>query len=166
METPELIRQSFTKDEWVTSIDLSDAYFHVPVSFKYRKFMRFCMDDTVYEFVAMPFGLSTAPREFTELVVEFKQIAFSHGFYLNQYLDDWINRDLNEVIANNSIWNLLQLVVSLGFVPNYEKSSLIPSRQFDFLGGSYDLHTELVKPTEKMSRKYYRCVRHLFKMPI
>ena len=157
METPELIRQSFTKDEWVTSIDLSDAYFHVPVSFKYRKFMRFCMDDIVYEFRAMPFGLSTAPREFTELVVEFKQIAFSRGYYLNQYLDDWINRDLNEVIANNSIWNLLQLVIYLGFVPNYEKSSLIPSRQFDFLGGSYDLHTELVKPTEKRVEKIITC---------
>ena len=153
METPELIRQSFTKDEWVTSIDLSDAYFHVPVAMNYRKYMRFCMDDTIYEFIAMPFGLSTAPREFTELVVEFKQIAFSRGFYLNQYLDDWINRDLNELIANHSIWNLLQLVIFLGFLPNYGKSSLIPSRQFDFLGGSYDLHTEQVRPTEKRVEK-------------
>ena len=86
METPELIRQSFTKDEWVTSIDLSDAYFHVPVAMNYRKYMRFCMDDTIYEFIAMPFGLSTAPREFTELVVEFKQIAFSRGFYCRSTL--------------------------------------------------------------------------------
>ena len=134
METPERIRESFRKDEWVTSLDLTDAYFHIPVAIKYRKFMRFVIDDQIYQFSAMPFGLSTAPKEFTDVVVEFKKIAATRGFHLNQYLDDWINRDITQVIAQYRIWQLLQLVVFLGFMPNYDKSSLIPSRQFDFLG--------------------------------
>ena len=138
METPELIRSSFVKGEWVTSIDLKDAYFHVPVAFKFRKYMRFMIDDKIYEFLSMPFGLSTAPKIFTNIVVKFKKIAMTRGFNLNQYLDDWINRDLSQVIAQNRIWQLLQLVLYLGFFPNYDKSSLEPSQQFDFLGGSYD----------------------------
>ena len=73
----------------------------------------------------------------------------TRGFNLNQYLDDWINRDLSQVIAQNRIWQLLQLVVYLGFLPNYAKSSLEPSQQFDFLGGSYDLLKQTVKPTER-----------------
>ena len=149
METPERIRESFRKDEWITSLDLTDAYFHMPVAIKFRKFMRFVIDNRIYEFLAMPFGLSTAPKEFTDLVVEFKKIASTRGFHLNQYLDDWINRDITQGIAQYRIWQLLQLVVFLGFVPNYDKSSLIPSRQFDFLGGSYDLQAEIVKPTTK-----------------
>ena len=153
METPELIRSSFVEGEWVTSIDLKDAYFHVPVAVKFRKYMRFMIDNKVYEFLSMPFGLSTAPKIFTNIVVEFKKIAMTRGFNLNQYLDDWINRDLSQVIAQNRIWQLLQLVVYLGFLPNYDKSSLEPSQQFDFLGGSYDLLKQTVKPTVKKSRK-------------
>ena len=153
METPELIRSSFVEGEWVTSIDLKDAYFHVPVALKFRKYMRFMIDDKVYEFLSMPFGLSTAPKIFTTIVVEFKKVAMTRGFNINQYLDDWINRDLSHVIAQNRIWQLLQLVVYLGFLPNYDKSSLEPSQQFDFLGGSYDLLKQTVKPTVKRVEK-------------
>ena len=32
METPETIRLSLQKGEWVTSLDFSDAYFHIPIS--------------------------------------------------------------------------------------------------------------------------------------
>ena len=31
METPETIRTSFQQGEWVTSMDLKDAYFHMPM---------------------------------------------------------------------------------------------------------------------------------------
>ena len=31
METPETIRTSLQQGEWVTSIDLRDAYFHIPI---------------------------------------------------------------------------------------------------------------------------------------
>ena len=32
METPETIRLSLQRGEWVTSLDFSDAYFHIPIS--------------------------------------------------------------------------------------------------------------------------------------
>ena len=111
------------------------------------------LDDVHYEFIAMPFGLSTAPKIFTDLVVEFKKIAMTWGFHLNQYLDDWINRDLDQVIAQHRIWQLMQLVVFLGFVPNYEKSCFVPSTHFDFLGGSYDLVAQTLKPTARRVAK-------------
>ena len=165
METPERIRESFHKDEWITSLDLTDAYFHIPVAIKYRKFMRFVIDNQIYQFSAMPFGLSTAPKEFTDVVVEFKKIASTRGFHLNQYLDDWINRDITQIIAQYRIWQLLQLVVFLGFMPNYDKSSLIPSRQFDFLGGSYDLQAEIVKPTTKRVEKIMKATDSFIETP-
>ena len=39
METPETIRLSLQQEEWVTSLDFSDAYFHVPISQRSRKFL-------------------------------------------------------------------------------------------------------------------------------
>ena len=41
METPETIRISLQQGEWVTSLDFSDAYFHIPVHTLSRKFLRF-----------------------------------------------------------------------------------------------------------------------------
>ena len=37
METPESIRLSLQKGEWVTSLDFSDAYFHIPTNQRSRK---------------------------------------------------------------------------------------------------------------------------------
>ena len=43
METPKWmsIRGAIRERDWVCSIDLKDAYFHVPVHQAYRKFLRF-----------------------------------------------------------------------------------------------------------------------------
>ncbi len=39
--TPASILATITKGQWMTSIDLSDAYFHVPIHFSSRKYLRF-----------------------------------------------------------------------------------------------------------------------------
>ena len=48
METPETIRLSLQKGEWVTSLDFSDAYFHVPINQRSRKFLRFHLNSQTY----------------------------------------------------------------------------------------------------------------------
>ena len=42
METPESIRTSLIPGEWVSSIDLSDVYLHIPIHPNSRKYLRFC----------------------------------------------------------------------------------------------------------------------------
>ena len=70
METPETIRISLHTGEWagewVTSIDFKDAYFHIPIQEQSRKYLRFHVQGQTYQFKALPFGLSTAPLEFTD----------------------------------------------------------------------------------------------------
>ena len=48
METPETIRLSLQKGEWVTSLDFSDAYFHIPIGQRSRKFLRFFLHSQAY----------------------------------------------------------------------------------------------------------------------
>ena len=43
METPETIRLSLKTGEWITSLDFSDAYFHIPIGQRSRKYLRFCL---------------------------------------------------------------------------------------------------------------------------
>ena len=61
METPESIRTSLIPGEWVSSIDLSDAYLHIPIHPNSRKYLRFCYKSQVFQFTSLPFGLATAP---------------------------------------------------------------------------------------------------------
>ena len=92
METPETIRLSLQKGEWVTSLDFSDAYFHIPIGQRSRKFLRFFLHSQAYQFTALPFGLSTAPLEFTKVAKEVKLMAQARGIRIHQYLDDWLLR--------------------------------------------------------------------------
>ena len=68
METPETIRISLQKGEWVSSLDFSDAYFHIPINPRSRKYLRFHLHGQTFQFRALPFGLATAPLEFTKVV--------------------------------------------------------------------------------------------------
>ena len=92
METPETIRTSLQTWEWVTSIDFKDAYFHIPINNQSRKYMRFHIQGETYQFKALPFGLSTAPMEFTIVAKEVKLLAMKPGIRIHQYLDDWLVR--------------------------------------------------------------------------
>ena len=60
METPESIRTSLIPGEWVSSIDLSDTYLHIPIHPNSRKYLRFCYKSQVFQFTSLPFGLATA----------------------------------------------------------------------------------------------------------
>ena len=62
IETPESIRTSLITGEWVSSIDLSDTYLHIPIHPNSRKYVRFCHRSQVFQFTSLPFGLATAPR--------------------------------------------------------------------------------------------------------
>ena len=54
--------------DWFTTIDLTDAYFHVAIHPDHRQFLRFAFEGIAYEYLVLPFGLSLAPRTFTKCV--------------------------------------------------------------------------------------------------
>ena len=88
METSESIRTSLIPGEWVSSMDLSEAYLHIPIHPNSRKSIRFCHRSQVFQFTPLPFGLTTVPQVFTMIVKEVKLMALSRGLKLHQYLDD------------------------------------------------------------------------------
>ncbi len=68
METASTIRSAIRPGDWAVSIDLQDAYLHVPIRRSSRKYLRFVSEGRCYQFTVLPFGLSTAPRVFTILM--------------------------------------------------------------------------------------------------
>ena len=88
METAESIRKSIRKGEWVTSIDLTDA--SCPNTSTISKISEIPDKKGVFQFQALPFGVATAPLEFTRIVKEVKLIAQARNLRIHQYLDDWL----------------------------------------------------------------------------
>ena len=126
METPESIRTSLIPGEWVSSIDLSDAYLHIPIHPNSRKYLRFCYKSQVFQFTSLPFGLATAPQVFTMIVKEVKLMALSRGLRVHQYLDDWLIRSQSQEEAQVNTQVVVDLTQSLGWIINQEKSELKP----------------------------------------
>ena len=68
MEGIHLIRDLMVQGDWLTRIDLKDAYFAVPIHDTHQKYLRFIWQQQTYQFTCLPFGLSSAPRIFTKLL--------------------------------------------------------------------------------------------------
>ena len=153
METQRAIRKALTQGDWVTSINLKDAYFHIPVRPTARKYLRFTHLQEVYQFKALPFGLTSAPREFSRVTETLGAIAHRQSINLHLYLDDWLLRARSFLKCRQDTATTLRQTNSLGFIINEEKSELVPTQQFSFLGEDYDLALGLVRPT---LRKYHQ----------
>ena len=146
METPETIRTSLQLGEWVTSIDFKDAYFNIPIHNQSRKYMHFHIQGQSYHFKALPFGLSTAPMEFTVVAKEVKLMALQRGIRIHQYLDDWLVRATSHQICLQHKQTLVALCRELGWLVNKEKSELGPKQVFNFVGYQFDLREGKVRP--------------------
>ena len=149
METAKNIRDSLQEGEWVTSLDLTDAYFHIPIHPRFQKYLRFNVGDRSYQFIALPFGIATAPLEFTMVAKEVKLMALAQGIRIHQYIDDWLMRAKTKQECQENTHRLIHLVQSLGWIINFEKSDLIPTQKIDFLGYKFDLRVGLLYPTQK-----------------
>ena len=68
-------------------MDLKDAYHHIPVHINIRKYFRFVIAGKPYQFCVLPFGLSTAPHEFTKTLATVVQLLRSMGPCLSGQLD-------------------------------------------------------------------------------
>ena len=148
METPETIQLSLQKGEWVMSLDFSDAYFHIPIARTSRKYLRFHINKVNYQFTSLPFGLATAPLEFTKVVKEVQLMAQAQGIRIHQYLDDWLLRAPCQATCLQHTRTLLALCQELGWVVNMKKSELTPQQVFNFICYRFDLVTGRVLPTQ------------------
>ena len=147
MEIQETIRTSLQQGEWVTSIDFKDAYFYIPIQEQSRKYLRFHVQGKTYQLRALPFGLSTAPMEFTVIAKEVKLMAIHKGIRIHQYLDDWLVRAKSHQVCLQHTQDLVKICHQLGWLVNLDKSELEPKQVFDFVGYQFDLKSGRVRPT-------------------
>ena len=145
METVKSVRQAMRLNDWAVSIDLTDAYLHVPIHRQSRKYLRFVHEDQVYHFSALPFGMSLTPLIFSKLMDVIAAFLRQRAISVFPYLDDWLIKNLihNRLITQTK--NCIQTIQSLGFLPNLKKSNLFPAQKFTFIGMEFLTQQNLVR---------------------
>lgn len=143
MEDHRTASKLIPKNGFLATIDLKEAYLLVPIKKSFRKYLRFQFknnksDLITYEFNAMPYGLSIAPRVFTKIMKEVMTYLRCKGHKSVIYLDDILCIGKTYTECLNNVNETLRVLTCLGFVINYKKSSLLPQQECKFLGFIYN----------------------------
>jgi ribonuclease HI len=157
MHSPQSIIRMLTKDSWLASIDLKDAYFHVPMHPRHYKFLRFAFRGMVYQFKVLPFGLSTAPRVFTKVLAPVVGYLHQHGIHLYPYLDDCLLVGKTKEQLLHAIQFTLKILTRLEFLINQKKSQLLMTQQIQFLGMNINTKQSLVSLPKQKAEALAAC---------
>ena len=103
MESAQSVRDLLSAGQWVASIDLKDAYLHVPIRRSFRKYLRFALEGKVWQFRCLPFGLSIAPWAFTKIMAAVGSMLRLKGVQIHMYLDDWLIRNFSRTSLKNDV---------------------------------------------------------------
>ena len=134
MLTTRQILHTVEEGEWFTSLDLKDAYFHVPISRDHWPFLRFAFQGQAYQFKVLPFGLSLSPRVFTRVVAAALSPLQAGGLKILPYLDDWLVCAPSRSQVLQDTKTVVDHIQRLGLKVNMAKSHFIPAQQAVFVG--------------------------------
>lgn len=87
-----------------------------------------------FQYQALPFGITIAPRIFTKIVAEMSAHLREKEGILIPYLDDVLLVGKSESAVKNQIDLQLDVLQNFGWLINWEKSHLAPLQKQKFLG--------------------------------
>ncbi|XP_043270419.1 uncharacterized protein [Venturia canescens] len=166
MEDSRTAQRLMYRDCYMVTIDLKDAYYLVPIASEHRKYLRFSFQGQIFEFTVLPFGLNCAQLIFTKIMKPTVTFLRKKGLMSVIYLDDILLFGHSVTNCLDNANQTIELLEKLGFVINYEKSRLSPSKKCIFLGlclNSEKMQVEL-PPDKRLSvlkliRKYQKTKR-------
>ena len=144
METLQSIILSLQPNDWVVSIDLKDAYFHIPIHPEHYKYLRFAIGNQCFQYKVLPFGLTTSPRVFTKVLAPVMGFLRQKGVQVYPYLDDILVVAESPSLLQQDLELAMSVLMEAGYVINLKKSSLNPSQDSVFLGARFITNLNLV----------------------
>ncbi|XP_068227869.1 uncharacterized protein [Palaemon carinicauda] len=157
------IRTLLPLEAYTVSIDLTDAYWHLPIDRCFSPYLGFSLERKGYVFRAMPFGLNRAPRIFMKLIDTVVQQLREKGLQVSVYLDDWLVWAPSALDCSEAATRVVRFLQSLRFQINFKKSRLAPAQHFQWLGIRWNLksHSPSIPPSKR--KEIVKAVRSLIK---
>ena len=152
MPTLKNVWQLIQQGDFAFSIDVQDACLHVPIVKHHHHFLHFVRCNVPYQWKVLPFGLATAPRDFTSLTKPILFLCHCKGLHIVIYLDDILVLVHSKLAGKRARLFLCSLLVCLGLHINFSKLDLCLSQSFTFLGLCWDtVYMSVSLPPDKLA---------------
>ena len=138
MPTLNHVWQLIQHGDYAFSIDLQDAYLHVPIVKNHHHFLHFVWCNVPYQWKVLPFGLATAPRVFMLLTKPILFLCHCKGLHIVIYLEDILVLIHSKWAVKRACLFLCSLLVCLGIHISFSKPDLCLSQTLTFLGLCWD----------------------------
>jgi hypothetical protein len=165
MESIRDIRQRFKKNEWLFSIDLAKFYWSTLIKASHRKYFRFRMEGKLMQWRALPFGYTNSMQIMAKIMAPIKAKLELMGIEVIIWVDDMVlclGMDL--LVARDKAAKALNLLGSLGFIINTDKTAQDVSKEVTFRGFVWNTEEWTIRaPEEKLqdikkaAKKLNRC---------
>ena len=134
METFADILKLVKSNCYMASLDIKDAYYTIPGTEEYQKYLKFMWKGKLYKFCVLPNGLSPCPRWFTKLLQYPMGNLRELMHILTSYIGDIYLEGDSELECIQNIADTIILLHELGFTLHPDKWQLIPSTKIKTLG--------------------------------
>ena len=164
MEDMKTATSLIERNDWLTKIDIKDAYLHIPLHPSASRHLGIRLaDGTHWKCKAMPFGLNIAPLIFTRLMRAALKPLRKEGIRLVAYLDDLliISNSMEQAVENTR--EVIRWLEFLGFILNYKKSMLCPSQEILFLGTLINTGEMTLSVPQEKIKKVQREARQILR---
>lgn len=152
--TIEEVFQLMGRKKYFTTLDVTEAFWQIPLEEKSKEFTGFLFEEQSYVFNRMPFGLKTAGASFTRAMNEaLKELG---NQFLIIYLDDILIASDNLQDHLEHLRQVFACLKRVGFKLNVEKCEFI-KEEIKFLGHTFDqIKAEINDDTRKAISSFER----------
>ena len=142
-----------TRNCFMATINLKDAYYSVAISRQFQKFLKFKWKHKLYYFTCFSNGLGSCPRKFTKLnKVPITTLHFENVL-LSGYIDDFFTKGDTFSICEENIYKTMHLYDKLGFAINFKKSQIVLTQRIRIFGFVIDSVKMIITLTEEKKQK-------------
>ncbi|CAG8797606.1 34478_t:CDS:1 [Gigaspora margarita] len=133
LEGINLVKGLIRRKDYMVSIDLKDAYYHILLHPDVQKYFVFDFNYERYCFQCLPFGLTTSLWTFKTVLQPIIELIRSIGIRIVVHCDDMLimSRTMSEAERHGDI--VINLLETHGFIINENKSQLTPTRSIEYL---------------------------------
>ncbi|KAA6393808.1 MAG: putative reverse transcriptase [Streblomastix strix] len=141
---------SLIKD-WVTVIDIHNAYNHIQIAKKLQQFLAFAFNHQIYTYIGMPFGLKTAPFIFHKHLHPAIQIIRKEDVRVVVYFDNILILCQDPTLLHQQTNKVIQILENLGWIIS-PKSVLIPMQEIKYLEWLWNFKDLTIRMIEERRR--------------
>ena len=163
-EDIESVKNCVKPGDYMVTADLKNGFFHVPVHVEHRDYLGFKFENQYYRWTVLPFGHCCSPYFFNKVLRPVVTYLRSIGLRTVLYVDDFIMfAPLHHIYEHRDLF--IELLQSLGWTINFEKSDLMPSLSKTFIGYVIDNSGSrtVIKVTSDRIRKVRKDINRVLK---